>query len=199
MRALLFLGGGILIGVGLTYTEAHITTEARMQEEFTESLESHKRVLQTAAEDFLNRESDGPFETEEELNETEAPVMVGGDIVMETKVQEVGPGPEYLKAARDYTTAIGDASGVIPLEYISEDDYNEDDGRSKEQILIHMSIEGDPLFMNEGIVLENWKELISPNILVDMYQMIPPNQETKVLYVRNHIVDTDYEVIQEFP
>lgn len=213
MRSLLFIGGGILLGVGFVHAEATVSAEKRAQERFDEALETHKRVLQRAAEDFLAREADGPFETESELVKTDAQAFMDEadgvsiptpeeqyetGIFVETKLSDLTPSADYLALARDYSTQTGPNAPVVPVTYITEDEFHEEDGRAKEQILIHMG-DGDPLFINEGVVVTNWAELISPNILVDMYQRVPPGTENRVLYIRNAINDTDYEVIQEIP
>lgn len=201
MRALMFLGGGLLLGVGFVHAEATVTAEKRAQKNFEEQLESHKRVLQRAAEDFLAREVEAPAATEEDLDgpDTSAnAIRVGGEMTVETKLSDLTPSADYLKTARDYTTGVNLSPSIETVQYITEDEYDEEDGRAKEQILIHMG-DNEPLFINEGIIVSNWKELISPNILVDMYQRCPPGTENRVLYVRNNRNDTDYEVIQEIP
>lgn len=202
MRSLLFLGGGILIGAGLVHVEARVYAEKQAAEKLKEEVASHKRVLEMAAENFLaDRISEAPVETESELDQ-DAPdtsddsIKVGGEMVQETSLSSVTPSSEYLQTAQDYSE-ISVNDPIVPVQYISSDDYDEEDGRAKEQILIHMG-EDQPLFICEGIVVENWQSLISPNILVDMYSMCPPGTE-KILYVRNHLTDTDYEVIQEIP
>jgi hypothetical protein len=214
MRGLLFLGGGLLLGVGFAHTEAAVIAEKRAQERFDEQLESHKRVLQMATEDFLGREVDGPFDTEADLFDENGKderqrfldaaedgpdaIKVGGEIIIETKLSDLTPSADYLATARDYSGPTGPSVELSGVEYITEDEYGEEDGRAKEQILIHMGAD-EPLFINEGIIVPDWRELISPNILVDMYQRVPPGTENRVLYVRNNRNDTDYEVIQEIP
>lgn len=215
MRSLLFLGGGILIGAGLVHAEARVYAEKQAAEKLKEEIASHKRVLEMAAENFLaDRISEAPAKTEGELDPTfvklkdmainradvaddsDDAIKVGGEMVQETSLSSVTPSSEYLQTAQDYSE-ISVNDPIVPVQYISSDDYDEEDGRAKEQILIHMG-EDQPLFICEGIVVENWQSLISPNILVDMYSMCPPGTE-KILYVRNHLTDTDYEVIQEIP
>lgn len=212
MRALLFIGGGILIGVGFTHAEATVAAEKRATVKLIEEVESHKRVINMAAESFLQDQMEGPFPTEEDLdrNKIAMPDMdgpdtsadaitVGGEMTVTTSISAITPSADYLAAARDYQQPVETSTPLIPVEYITEDDYHEEDGRAKEQILIHMGGDGEPLFVNEGVMLPDWQELISPNILVDLYQRVPPGSEERVLYVRNHRNDTDYEVIQEIP
>lgn len=197
---LLFLGGGILIGSGFTWLEARRQAQISARKEFDEQLEMHKRVLNSAAEDFLTRELDGPFNTEEDLDGPDTSsdaVRVGGEMIAETALSDMTPTVDYLSKARVYSE-VQLSNNVSPVSYISEDEFHEEDGRAKEQILIHMG-EDEPLFISEGIVIPNWRELISPNILVDMYQRLTPDVENRVLYVRNAMTDTDYEVIQEIP
>lgn len=220
MRSLMFLGGGLLIGVGVAWGEATRSAEQRANERIAEEVAMHKRVLEKAAEQYLYNKSEAPAETEDELDEfgrrdgdeklmsvsmnrpdgldeadtSEDAIKVGGEMTVETPVQEISP--EYLATAHDYSDMPLSQAGP-ELEYITEDEFAEEDGRDKEQILIHMG-ETEPLFITAGVVVPDWSEKISPNILVDMYQKCPPGTD-KVLYVRNHRTDTDYEVVQEIP
>lgn len=197
-------GCGVLAGVSLAWGEAIRSAEKKANERIIEEVAQHKRVINQAAEMYLASQSEAPAMTEEELNahgvqlqhldeadtSTDA-IKVGGQMTVETQIS-----PDYLQHARDYSD-MPLSSPINELEYITEDEYAEEDGRDKEQILIHMG-ETEPLFVSAGVVVPNWHELISPNILVDMYQKCPPGTD-KVLYVRNNRNDTDYEVIQEIP
>lgn len=214
MRSLLFLGGGLLIGAGLSWGEATRVAERRANQRVLDEVASHKRVLEKAAEKYLaDTVPEGPALTEEELythqdpawggavdpdeaDTSEDAIKVGGEAILTTSITEVGPTTDYLAAAHDYHTSEMSAP-ERELEYIEAEEYDEDDGRLKEEILIHMG-ETEPLFISEGLVVMDWSEKISPNVLVDMYQMCPPGED-KVLYVRNHVNGTDYRVVQEIP
>lgn len=200
MKSLLLVGGGILIGVGLSWGEAYRQTEVAAQERYREQLQSYTRANEMADRLRENWDVEPPAATEQDLDaadESNDAIRVGGEMVAETSLSDITPSADYLAAARDYSPS-ETAVEALQIEYITEDEFHEEDGNDKEQILIHMG-EQEPLFINNGLVVEDWKELISPNILVDMYQRIPPGTDTRVLYVRNHRLGTDYEVIQEIP
>ena len=40
---------------------------------------------------------------------------------------------------------------------------------------------------------------VGPSILRDFYTMVPPNARPAVLYVRNNLTESDYEVIRDIP
>lgn len=210
MRSLLFLGGGLLIGTGLSWGEATRVAERRANQRVIDEVASHKRVLEKAAEKYLaDIVPEGPALTEEELmkpgeisslldgpDTSDDAIKVGGEAILTTSITEIGPSTDYLNLAHDYSS-VPTSAPERELEYIEEEEYDEEDGRLKEEILIHMG-ETEPLFISEGVVMMDWHEKISPNILVDIYQMCPPGSD-KVLYVRNHRNGTDYRVVQEIP
>lgn len=194
----MLVGGGILIGVGVSWAEATRQAEIRANERIEDEITSYHRVAKMVR-------SEAPVEDEETLNgvdfdgdtelKIEEPEVVS---VRETPLSEVTPGVEYLQAVQEYWTPPNSAIEVR-IEYIDEDTFAEEDGRSKEQILIHMGADAEPLFVNEGVMVVDWQEIIPPTILADMYTRCGPEMDNKVLYVRNHANDTDYEVIQEIP
>jgi hypothetical protein len=196
----MLVGGGLLIGAGLAWGEATRSAEVRANQRVIEEVESHKRVVQRAAELYLAEKADAPAMFEEDLDSpdvSEDAVKVGGELTAETPLADITPSVDYLHEARKYSVDQNVSIAELPLEYITEDEFDEEDGNAKEQILIHMG-EDEPLFVNDGVVMLDWQTKISPNILVDMYQMCPPGSE-KILYVRNHRNSTDYQVIQEIP
>jgi hypothetical protein len=191
MRSLLFVGGGILIGAGLTWAEAQFSAEKRAREHYHQQLESHKRVMnlsQTLNEQWV---SEAPVKEEHDLT-------VGGEMVVEQPIQEAPP--EYVQAYVEQANQYADPDTFVQeasYEFISEDDYAEDDGRAKEIIQVFMG-EGEPYYVQDGMVIEDWAEKIGPNILVAFYQQFPPEfKGDRVLYVRNNQLDEDYEVSQE--
>lgn len=223
------LGGGLIFGALLAHAEATSTAEIRSKNRYEEQLELHKRILQRAHEDFLRGQlAEHPVETEDELvvdgiyvydlqgnkdprlvelerqdAENRAAkfllsedVKVGGEIIAETPIAP----PDYVGTASLYADPGTFINGeqVLSLEYIEAEDYEEEDGRAKEQITIFMG--GDePIFVMDGEPIENWAELIGDHILVDFYQRVPPGEQDRVLYVRNHKRDEDYEVWQTVP
>ncbi len=204
--SLIGAGVGIIVGGFLAWAEATYSAEHRAKDRYEEQLETHKRVLQRAHEQALrSRMAEAPVDTEGELEiklsgddlplpDADDTIKVGGEMVIETPLP-----PDYVGTAAMYAdpgTFIADGK-VLSLEYIEAEDYEEEDGRAKEQITIFMGDE--PIFVMDGESIENWAELIGDHILVDFYQKIPPGEQDRVLYVRNHRRDEDYEVWQSMP
>ena len=80
------------------------------------------------------------------------------------------------------------------ISYIEEEEFMEDDGRSKERVdfMIDTNL---PYFFIDGMPVDNWTELLGGSLLVDFWTLTPPG-DGAVFYVRNHLNNTDYEVIQ---
>lgn len=201
MRSLCFLGGGILLGIAGTHIEATRKANAAAGEELINQVNAHKRALEIASERFLAEHLvEAPVTTEDELEETVEEAVQDEEITAETKatsISDVTPSADYLKTAIDYHGG-NNLSVVLPVEYIDEDEFQEEDGRAKEQILIHAGAGGEDLFISDGVLIVDWQEILPPNLVVDMFQMAGPGQK-QVVYVRNHRNDTDYEVIREVP
>jgi len=185
MRSLLLVGGGILIGVGLSYTEATIRAEKKIREAEADLWNQWVSNL----EPLMKAES--PAETEEEL--TFSPE---GAILEQEQTLPPGYVEEYVQKAAVY----GDSAHMVqsqPMEIIDDDQYSEEDGRAKEQIQVFMG-EGEPYFVQDGMVIEDWQEKIGDNILVMVYQNFTPDHtEPRVIYVRNNDRGEDFEVLQE--
>lgn len=203
------LGVGLLAGAALSHAEASLRAKKHYQEEYEETAATLERVYQfriARAESKFWKNVDNASVVDDEnydLNEysfqtaDDDPITVGGEITIETPIAT----PDYVAAATQYGDQETFASDVSPwsLEFIEEEDYQDDDHRSKEQIVILMGGSDDePLFMMDGHQIDNWAELVGDYILKEFYQRCPPGAD-RVLYVRNHARDEDYEVIQEMP
>lgn len=86
--------------------------------------------------------------------------------------------------------------GDYSVSYIDEEEFEDGEG-FKGRIEIIMS-NGDPVFMMNDQPLDDWESLIGNSILIDMHRLCPPGAQA-VLYVRNHQLDEDYEVIRVEP
>lgn len=193
MRSLLFVGGGILIGVGLTWTEAYISAENRHRNHYDSAIDAHKRAMDEALKLAQERQAETPVETEAELTFNEE------GSILETNVRGNVPAgyiEEYVQKASVYGDPSHFQPGNQPIEFIDDDTYSEDDGNSKEIIQVFMG-DGEPYFVQDGIVITDWKEKLGENILVAFYQNFGPNAEERVLWVRNNTLNEDYEVVQE--
>lgn len=199
MRSLLLVGGGLLIGVGLSWGEATRQAEQSAKKRYEEQLEIHKRALDRSGR-TINFTVEGPKETEGELDKpdtSEDAITVGGEMIVETPIAS----PDYLAAAATYgerENFVNDTA--LGMAYIEEEDYEESDGREKEQVLIFMDSDGNARFTINGEEIDNWKELVGEHILVDLYKagMTDPTGDP-ILYVRNHQQDVDFEVSRVIP
>jgi hypothetical protein len=212
---LLAFAGGALIGGGVGFLGAEHYLENKYLVKYQESVDSHKRVMEHVVSESkraLNVFGDNeeihkqhgtdvetPVETEEELTEP----------LFETNSWTAKGQPGHEPATDNpYHTAIAATETPVDMfidggvndygcSYIEEDEYQEDDQREKEQIVIHM--EGmEPLFTMNGGEIRDWDERVGDSILVDMFKHCPPGKR-QVLYVRNHRTDVDYEVVRELP
>lgn len=191
--------GGISIGVGIGTQWARIELDRYYRQKGEEFVSQQYRAMQAAWTD--RQESEAPAETEEHLIEglnnridsvldeadtSDDAILVGGAGVLEQA--------DYNAQAAQY--AMPDM--LEGISYISEDDYNEEDGNEKEQITIHVG--GDEtVFIHGGVAITNWEELIGETILIDFFRKFQPQDSERVLYVRNHRRGEDYEVWQAVP
>lgn len=189
-------GSGILAGVCLTKGEAEYAAELRAKNKYDELLEIHKRALDRARDYSINLE--GPVETEEELDapDPKEEIKVGGEMIVETPID-----PEYQEAVNPYLdpdTFHPDPNGDWSVQFIEEEDYEDDEnGFSKERMEIMMN--GDEaLFMVDGDAITNWADLVGEHILVEFYKRCPPGAD-RVLWVRNNARNEDYEVAWNTP
>lgn len=204
MRGLLLVGGGILIGVGLSYGDATLRAEKRAREEYDESLKAHMEAIRKVRDRSTPKEAPAAEEADLDAADTsEDAIKVGGEMTFEVPASGANPywvPPEVQEAANEYAAPDNFIDGMVALQYIDEDEYHDEDGREKEQVLVHRSEDGEPLFLSDGVVMGDWKTVLGPNILVAFYQKFPPgSSETQVLYVRNNVNDVDYEVLMESP
>lgn len=204
MRGLLLVGGGILIGVGLSYGDATLRAEKKAREEYDESLKAHMEAIRKVRDRSTLKEAPAAEEADLDAADTsEDAIKVGGEMTFEVPAESANPywvPPEVQEAANEYAAPDNFIDGMVALQYIDEDEYHDEDGREKEQVLVHRSEDGEPLFLSDGVVVGDWKTVLGPNILVAFYQKFPPgSSETQVLYVRNNVNDVDYEVLMESP
>jgi hypothetical protein len=200
MRSLLFLGGGLLIGVGISWGEATRRAEQSAKKRYSEQLATHKAVLQRSAERYIINQTfvaEKPAATEEELVDNSSKHIIEDDVITVGGEMTVAS-PEYVEAATQYSEQnIFHVDSAESIAYIEAEDYEEEDGRPKEQISIMLG--GDePLFLMDGQPVENWAELIGEQIIRDFYRLTPDARD-RVLYVRNHKRDEDFEVILGMP
>lgn len=218
MRYWIGVAGGIGIGAIGGFIAGMAYIEEKVRKEYVEANASYKRAL-----DMARKIEDKKEETLEEFAESidfnevavhpgEA-MLIGGPIVAPVKTDEEGLPEDVKKVEYNPQESLGykpkdvnpyheALEGIEDEEkhftYLEEEDYqDEDDGFDKGQIEILM--DGDnPVFLENGGEITDWAVKIGENIMRDFYTMVGPG-EPQVLYVRNHQMETDYEVIRETP
>lgn len=83
------------------------------------------------------------------------------------------------------------------VSYIEEEEFDDSDGRDKGHIDIMMG-DQEPMFLMDGLMIDDWDERLGDSIMVDFYRLVPPGSD-QVLYVRNHRTNWDYEVVRVIP
>lgn len=201
MRGLLFLGGGILIGVGVSWAEATRQAELRANDRIDEEVATYRHILDMAYEGLTPIESPVPHEA---LLEEMSPERIFGTEsaeaektnIRETPLSSVTPSADYVNHVQEYWDPSA-TTVETRFEYITEEEFEESTA-IKEEILIHMGGDAMPLFIQDGVMLVDWDEMIPNTILADMYSQCPPGED-KVLFVRNQKNGIDYRVRQEIP
>ena len=190
MRSLMFVGGGILIGAGLVWGDSRVWIEKKRRELEQEAELTVLRTLEAIGKSSLG-DAETPAETEEELTFNEA------GSILEQEVETVPPGyiQEYVQQANSYSDG-AHMTQPEPMEIIDDEMYAEEDGRAKEQIQVFMG-DGEPYFVQDGMVIDDHVEKIGDNILVMFYQNFGPDAKERIIYIRNHSRGEDFEVIQE--
>lgn len=89
---------------------------------------------------------------------------------------------------------VGGEVNQYGVSYIEEEDYLDADGRYKGRIDIMMD-DHNPIFLMDGVQIDDWEQRVGQSILLDFYKLVPPGADD-ILYVRNHRTDEDYEVVR---
>ena len=112
--------------------------------------------------------------------------------IAETYLPE--PAHTDLPAVERFLDEVASTVSENGISYIEEEEFMEDDGRSKERVdfMIDTNL---PYFFIDGVQVDNWTELLGGSLLADFWTLTPPG-DGAVFYVRNHLNNTDYEVIQ---
>jgi hypothetical protein len=187
-------GAGILIGLGL----GAILTEEKYRKEYEESAASMRRAREMELKDNSSAHIIGNVEVRSWGPVVDNPdPSIGVHPIEEVKPVDSTQSVEDFTPQREnpYHQALSEPNAHFV--YLTEEDYMEEDGRTKNQIIVLMDDER-PLFLENGGEIRDWEDKIGEHILRDMYTMIPPG-EPPVLYVRNMLTDEDYEVSRDNP
>jgi len=177
---------GTLIGVALGI----ILSEEKQKAKYTEATGSFIRAMELARSQEPPKvvEIDDGIELTDILPKREVPATA----IKQADVEDFKP-----KESNPYHEA---KSNPAPSwTYLEQEDYEDDDGRFKGQIIIMPNEEGQAVFVENDIEISDWETKIGSNILRDFYALVPPNSNPPVLYVRNNLTDEDYEVIKQVP
>jgi len=192
-------GAGTLIGIGV----GTLLVEKKLKQEYDEATKAHWRVVQAVKID-----AETPALTEEDLihirPREEGTTLEGGEVkVPETKVDEVHEITtlNVPQTTNPYHTAVrttGTQGIYASYAELSEEDYQEEDGRAKEQITMVYS-DGEPIFFMNGAELEltDAMDMVGSTIVDDMREAV--REGTPLLWRRNNQTEVDYEVVFEQP
>lgn len=201
-RDMTSLGLAFVGGVGVGFGICGIWLKRKMELEIVEQLEIMENVYQIhynnmveQAEERLTPEvvSETPFSQAAAvvIEKRNAP-GVAEDISIEA-TDEADDDPNTYQDALVQVTEDVEQSVI---EFIDEETFNEDDGRYKGEIQI--VLQQPPVFVLDGEEIEDWAHRIGASILIDFFKRVPPGT-TPMLWVRNHSLDEDYEVVQVIP
>lgn len=196
-------GAGSIIGV----VAGRVIVEKKLEEKYRQATAAHWRVVQAVKIDI-----ETPSLTEEDLIHIKPkdPDMVelrqdGSDepyakvrVPEETVVDNISSLPQ---TTNPYHTAVQQTSNPgVYASYaeLSEEDYQEDDGRVKEQLTMVFS-DNEPIFFQNGMEIDTSEamDMVGSTIVDDMRKAV--GDGNPFLWVRNNQTDIDYEVVFEQP
>jgi len=203
-------GAGTLIGTVI----GTLLVEKKLKAEYAESTASMRRAYEA-----LKIDAETPALTEEDLivvkPRGEGITLEGGEVQslsLDKEPNAFGESIEVKKIDTDvvvkptqtnnpYHTAVREtASQGVYASYVelSEEDYDEDDGRLKEHLTMLFS-DGEPIFFKDSAEIETSEvmDLVGSTIVDDMRNAV--RDGNPIIYVRNAQTDIDYEVVFEQP
>jgi len=194
-------GAGTLIGTGLGI----LLVEDKLKKEYKEATASHWRAVQAAKID-----AETPSLEEQDLiyihGQDEPLTQLDGGSIEEVKTDDLPVVNQTLtkppQTDNPYHVAVEQTLDnniyASYAELSSDDYYDEDDGRAKEQVTMLFS-DGEPLFFMNGAELEvsDAMDMVGSTIVDDMRKSVGEGEPT--LYVRNNQTGVDYEVIFDQP
>lgn len=189
-------GAGTIIGVGL----GRVLVEKKLQEKYNHAVAAHWRVVQAVKID-----AETPELNEEDLihvhQRGEGTTLEGGEV----KIPEQPVADNITKlpqTSNPYHTAVQQSSQGVSVyasyAELSEEDYQEDDGRAKEQLTMVYS-DNEPMFFMNGMEIpaSEAMDMVGSTIVDDMRKTV--GEGRPYLWVRNNQTDVDYEVVFEQP
>lgn len=191
-------GAGTLIGIGV----GTLLVEKKLKEEYAEATAAHWRVVQAVKID-----AETPALTEDDLihirQRDEEGVTLEGGGIEEVKEEEVHTvtSLNVPQTTNPYHRAVQQtASPGVYASYaeLSEEDYQEDDGRVKEQLTM-LFTDNEPIFFHNGAELDtsDAMDMVGSTIVDDMREAV--REGTPFVWRRNNQTEVDYEVVFEQP
>lgn len=221
-RKYIDLASAFFVGVAAGALTVKVLVEKKLREEFAFQMESVENTYEAAialrdARDFVaetererekhvelneGRVTDGqepiPF-VDRQIEDVEAPNYLG-EVVVTPPEQEPTQNQYHQALSATETPVEQFVDGGVNdygVSYIEDEDYLDEDGRFKGKIDILID-NGNPIFLMDGVQIDDWEKRVGDSILVDMFRLCPPGTDP-VLYVRNHRTDEDYEVVRAEP
>ena len=206
---LIVFGTGFVAGAAVAWAAMAYNVERTIKTRVDEEVASMERVFKsvyTKATDDVLLEQALEDEDESQLTIDEVVdhfryVTLTEEEPEEVRVVEDAGTVAYNRVISavetDIDTFVSGEPNYYGVSYIEEEEYLDEDGRAKNKIDILMD-DHNPIFLMDGIAIDDWHERVGDSILVDFYKLVPPGLD-RVLYVRNHRTDEDYEVVQVSP
>lgn len=196
-------GAGTLIGIGV----GTLLVEDKLKKEYKEATASHWRAVQAAKID-----AETPALTEEDLitirPRGEGVALEGSAIIVPTEeitttveAKTLADVTHLPQTNNPYHQAVHQtASAGVYASYaeLSEEDFQEEDGRAKEQITMLFS-DGEPIFFMNGAELDvsDAMDMVGSTIVDDMREAV--REGNPFVWRRNNQTEVDYEVVFEQP
>lgn len=195
-------GAGTLIGIGV----GTLLVEDKLKKEYKEATASHWRAVQAAKIDV-----ETPSLTEEDLirirhHDDDSVELEGGTVTIPDEIpteslQPVTDISSLPQSTNPYHTAVEQTtSQEVYASYaeLSQEDYEDEDGRKKEQLTMLYN-DDQPVFFHNGMEIETSRamDLAGSTIVDDMREAV--REGIPFVWRRNNQTDTDYEVVFEQP
>jgi len=208
LSKVMIFASGALLGFGAAITWA----EDRAAKRYSESEEFRRRAQEIAAE-RARAQTEGPVT----LRDTAAAMAKAMDyrpelglkghslgLVVDEMHQIADPiegGLDNFVVDPDYPKLVAVAEEGPSFEIIEEEDFfDEEDGREKHQV--EFMVDGDDVsFTMDMHPLDDWEDHLGMTILRDFYDELGrlSSDRERVLYLRNHGRNSDYEIAQALP
>ena len=197
---------GVTAALGLGGVVGFIVGGLVLDKTLRKEYDDSAQMMQNAYERHLRGdiEPETPVDSEEKLVDNSSKHIVENQVsTFGGKIEGYTPPPEnpYHKAISAMETPVDlfvdGGVNMYGISYLEEEEFQDEDGRSKTQVTFIMAEMG-PQFFIDGELIDDWDERFGDSIVVDFANLAPAGTE-QVLYVRNHKTEDDYEIMLESP